>query len=47
MSAQVNEKAEYNEYPQEKTLQHEAVDVKENMEEEEEEYVYESQQFTW
>ncbi|KAG9073122.1 hypothetical protein KI688_000909 [Linnemannia hyalina] len=47
MSAPVNEKTRYDEYPQEKTLQQETVEVKENIEDEEEEYVYEERQFTW
>ncbi|KAF9330488.1 hypothetical protein BGZ91_000116 [Linnemannia elongata] len=46
MSAPVNEKAQYDEYPQEKTLQQESIEVKENMEDEEE-YVHEDRQFTW
>lgn len=46
MSAPVNEKAQYDEYPQEKTLQQESIEVKENMEDDEE-YVHEDRQFTW
>lgn len=46
MSVPVNEKAQYDEYPQEKTLQQESIEVKENMEDGEE-YVHEDRQFTW
>ncbi|KAG0377664.1 hypothetical protein BGX24_005697 [Mortierella sp. AD032] len=46
MATQVSEKADYGDFPQEKNLEQEAVEVK-NLEEEEEEYVHEEHQFTW
>ncbi|KAG0281813.1 hypothetical protein BGZ95_009750 [Linnemannia exigua] len=46
MATQMSEKADYSEFPQEKNLQQESIDLKENMEDEEE-YVHEDRQFTW
>ncbi|KAF9918417.1 hypothetical protein FBU30_000214 [Linnemannia zychae] len=46
MATQMNEKEHYNDYPSEKQEIHDTVEIKENMEDEEE-YVHEEHQFTW